>query len=531
MLEEHLQHAHRLRLNGRWAEAFSAYEKIAQGIGPRAELLHNMALCIFAQGQYVKAEELSRKAVALNKDLWQAQVLLGKAQRHNDASGEAADLTLKQLSQWALASRFRTPDVAQLALAHASIERAEVALNAFCDPEASLKLAHPFVSWSPIQERAQLTSLVAQLYCRTISDQELSESAIAYAAKFLTPIKGSPRPKAANTKTQAVQSTRRPRIGLLSPSFHAGPIYYLCYQTLEELSKTSELIFFHRGTKFDWASENFTNLSSRWEDVQTLSWKSLAEVIQASGLDLLLELGGWMDAEGLKAVASLQGISVVKWVGGQAMTTGLPGLSGFITDPWQTPQRARSLFTEPLWFMGLGYVSYKRPAFWPGPSRARRPQSYGIIGNPSKISSATVSALVSAKKQGIQSVWLIDRRYQYDRVRERVRAQLEPSGLKLEFVASKDHKDFLKEVSRLEFIFDTRPYSAGLTAREALSLGVQIISANGPLLFSSRHGLAAKLQQEKLLKVHSGSPDITRQDYVAKEIASRIQKSIRRTKS
>lgn len=130
------------------------------------------------------------------------------------------------------------------------------------------------------------------------------------------------------------------------------------------------------------------------------------------------------------------------------------------------------------------------------------------------------------KALGANRLWMIDRRYAHPRIVKRIRADLEPSGLKLEFVTPKDHQDFLVEISKLEYMVDTRPYSAGLTAREALSLGVQIISEPGPLLFSSRHGLAANAQQTKLLRQFSSSTDEARQNRVAQQLAQRIRKTI-----
>ena len=78
----------------------------------------------------------------------------------------------------------------------------------------------------------------------------------------------------------------------------------------------------------------------------------------------------------------------------------------------------------------------------------------------------------------------IHRQYRYPQVQERIAAALE--GM-VEFVIPKTHEEALQEVNRHATMIDTYPYSSGLTAREALSMGTSISVLKVGKLFCERH--------------------------------------------
>jgi len=545
-IAEALARAHQDRAAGRWSEAAHRYRSVLQKTGPKAELFHNLALCALAMADHAQAELLSQRALALNPSLWQSRLLQGKIQRESDPTGERADNTFDALARWITRSSHTMPATeATTAQTLCALERAELHFNVFCDASGCLSLLNPVPTPSQhgasnatpsgpgiphtLQERLTLTRLIARLYDRQgRSDLDVRAEAADFIRLFVLPkergsAESSEVKQKASRRRAKPKSPQRVRIGVLSPGLHAGPVYYLCYQTLRALAADCSLVFFQRGTKSDWATEALRSMADEWVDVSGLGATALAVQIQQAQPTVVLELGGWMDIDGLKALALCPEIPSIKWVGGQAMSVGLPHMIGYLSDPWQTPPEAHALYAEPLWEMPLGYVSYTPPPYWPGPSNKKRRGAWGIIGNPLKIGADTLPLVMQAKAQRAQHLRLIDRRYRSTRVKSRVEALLSPMGLPIEWVVPNTHQEFLVELSTLSDVIDTQPYSAGLTAREALSLGATLHTAGTSRLFSSCHGLAAVRQAAALAEAFGAVFGGPAQACVAEAIADRIR--------
>jgi len=78
------------------------------------------------------------------------------------------------------------------------------------------------------------------------------------------------------------------------------------------------VVVFNRGHKQDWATHVFETLSSEWHDVQEINAQQLAARLYGAELDVLYDLGGWMDPVALKALSIKPAPQMYKWVGGKA---------------------------------------------------------------------------------------------------------------------------------------------------------------------------------------------------------------------
>jgi protein O-GlcNAc transferase len=480
--------ANALRTAGQWKEAIQAYNGLTQALPNSPEIAHNLSICWLGAGKADIAARYAQQALSQNPGLWQSQLILAKAQRQLDPSGQACEQLLTQLAKHSANHQ---------AKAHARLELSELSLNVFCNARQSHEWAAPLARTPEFEERAKLNCLIAQLYERDLSDLAFTRQAIAYSEKFLDLSK--PHTLAKKAPKKRSKKAARLRVGLVSSMFSASPLYYLCFAAFEALAKDCELIVFNRGKKHDWASQHFHDIASEWIDCQMDTGLALAQRMNEAGLDILFELSGWMDTDALKAASLAPAPRLYKWVGGQAMTTGLKVFNGYLSDTWQSPAATRTLFTEPLICLPQGYVRYQPPDYFPKRRARKTANTAAIIGNPLKVTKATVKHLLAANTAqtqdfpAIKELRLIDKRYRYSRVRERVEALLEGFGGTLKVVACESHEEFLKEVAKVPWVIDTAPYSAGLTAREALALGAQLICPPTPgKLFSSRHGWAAQ---------------------------------------
>lgn len=485
-----------------WQDAIALYRQLEAQLVGQGVFHHNLALCLLGAGQAAEALAQAERALAARPVLWQSAVVQARALKAMGRWPEA----MQQLQGLAL----QEPQRGEFAL-----ELATLALHELCDAHLARQLVQPWLQHPVHGTDAALTDLMASLYeptrCqgqRRDSAHEIHARALQFARQHLQPFdqltarRAAPRPA----------PHRRLRVGLLSPLFNASPVYFFCSGALALLKDDFELVFFSRSRRADWATRELRAMAAQWVDTADLPADALYGVLSQHALDVLVDLGGWMDPVGLQALAAKPATRMYKWVGGQSLSTGLNNFDGFLTDVAQTPAGAEAWFTEPLLRLPHGYVSYSPPPYLPAPAPAPLDAHVlGIVANPVKVSRPFLAALaqhiadntLGATQPGLPLVLrFIDRRYQYPAVQTRIshalqdaRAQRSPAGrpVALEFIAPASHADYLHAVGGLSEMLDTFPYAGGLTTIEALSLGVpcrRLLAPDHGELFCERHTLA-----------------------------------------
>lgn len=466
-----------------WREAIDLYRLLEAQLAGQGAFHHNLALCLLGAGQPAQALEQSGQALAAQPGLWQSSVVTVRALKALGRTLEAESL-LQSLCQ-------QHPERGEFAL-----ELATLTLHESCDARRAREIVQPWLGSPAHAVDAQLTELMASLYDRDETAQAVNDRAMAFARNHLE--RGAAVKIFGSTPRTA--RTRRPRmrVGLLSPLFNASPVYFFCIGALRRLAGEFDLYFFSRSHRDDWATQQLRPLATQWFDVTDFSADALDASLRQHALDVLVDLGGWMDPIGLKAISTKPAKRMYKWVGGQSLTTGLHAFDGFISDVEQTPAGYERWFTEPLLRLPRGYVTYTPPPYMPAPRPApEHSHVLGIIANPVKVSQPFLAGLQAVlqerARQGMPLVLrFIDRRYGHPQLQARIRTALQApqtalgQRLQLEFIVPGSHVDYLAAVSELSEMVDTRPYTGGLTTMEALSLGVRCSSEAGTL-FCERH--------------------------------------------
>lgn len=452
------------RAAGDWAGTLRLYRQ-AEALAPRsAGLKHNIALALFATGDAAGARASARAATGLAPDLWQSHALLARVAR-SDGDPLAAEAAWRAVLRHSPAS-----GAARLGLA-------DLALNEFGDPGAAIGLVAGLAGQPEHAADATLTRLMAELYVEAADPIGLNDRLRAFAHSELR----LPRQPA-----RALRQGRR-RVGLISPLFSASPVYYLTYSTWAAVAQRHDLVFVNRGTRRDWATERLAALATEWIDAPHLDAEPLAARLAAAELDVLVDLGGWSDVIGLRALSAKPAARMATWVGGQSATTGLDVFDAWIGDDQQSPVSSQRLYAEPIANIAGGYVDYTPPDALAG--LAHRPKrGVALVGNPAKIQPAALAAWPA----GVERVTLIDRRYAHARTVERVTELLARAGVSVAAViVPQGQAAYLEALAGVEAIVNTAPYAAGLTAVEAAALGVRLLAAPtaGPL-FCSRHHLS-----------------------------------------
>ncbi|AGX88501.1 O-linked N-acetylglucosamine transferase-like protein [Candidatus Symbiobacter mobilis] len=488
-----LQQADALRNAERWAEALHCYEQ-ARALRDDAVVAHNLALCHLALQHPPEAIAHARRALQRQPGLWQSALVLAKALILAQDKPGALDV-LRTLHQ-------RLPQNAEV-----RVELARLTLQLLCDPRQARALVQPLLGDPRHGADALITTLITQLYDRDGSASDLNAAFLDFGRTHmpapqptpptaLQPASQPAPPARSGGRTRSTRTAARLRVGLLSPQFCASPVYFFAFGALEQLASAVNLVVLRRGNKEDWATQRFRAIASEWNDVAALASAPLAKELERQNLDALIDLGGWMDPAALHALASKPVRRMLKWVGGQSVTTGLRSFDGFLTDRYQTPRGSDALYSEPLIRLRSGYVTYTPPPYMPSPiadDGSRRATVVGVIANPAKLSRAFLAELTTclARWQGAETapivVRCIDQRYAHTPVRQRICDAL--PGVLLEFLTPSSHREYLEAVAQLDAVVDTWPYSGGLTTVEALSLGVPVYTKLGTL-FCERHTLS-----------------------------------------
>jgi len=371
----------------------------------------------------------------------------------------------------------------------AAIAKADLAMNVFGLPLQAIDCVKPWLGHAVHGVDAELTTLMASLYDRDMSASALTERVVLFSRQHMR----LPELRLPSLPKRQC-ALHRPRVGIVSPLFCNSPVYFLTIAGWRHVAKGSDLVVFNRGHKSDWATGEFRALSKQWVDVQALPAADLAQRMHAEDLDVLYDLGGWMDPVALKALSAQPARAMYKWVGGQSMTTGLDNFDGWIGDEWQSPLALQHLYTEPLVNIAGGYATYTPPPYLPKamPWRKRRTEPV-VFSNPAKLSRGFFDYL-----RGLQGkVCFVHHQFQFARTRAHVIQALNGSRVTPEFICPKSHLEALTLLGEFQQMIDTFPYSSGLTAREAQAMGLKVKVFTGEL-FCERHSLSLGAENTQL---------------------------------
>lgn len=484
MFNEELSHrlamADACRKASRWQEALDHYLYAETHLPDQAVIKHNLAVCHLGMGDAQQSLDYCNAALRLNEALWQSSIVKAKALKKIGSHDEAMTILLSLLQRYPNNAETRT-------------ELAALSLHELGDAALAQRLVQDFIDDPVHGADASLTTIMSQLYDRDISAEGLTKALCTFADKHFV-LQNNPPPNSLR-KTSA-----RMRIGLISPLFNCSPVYFFCIGALKHLSATADFIILSRRTSHDWATQEFQAIAHEWFDVSGMNSETLASFLRKQCLDILLDMGGWMDPIALRALSSKPAKRMYKWVGGQSATTGIRTFDGMLSDEYQTPRSLQNLYVEPLILLDSGYVSYTAPAYMPQPLiSSDKKVRLGVISNPSKISRDFLRYLQQQLKSMASNclapinLCFIDRRYHRPQLTNRINSALrgiaQDGAITIEFIVPKDHRSYLHEVAQLTAVIDTFPYSGGLTSIEALALGVPCFTRPG-LLFSERHTLS-----------------------------------------
>ncbi len=450
---------------GDTAAAQRAYAQAHQLAPASDPVLMDLSAACLLNGEVDASLRLARHAISRTGG-WRAHLLAAHATQRVQQLDECVQHLQLALKDEQMPLAMRTSALQQ---------RAQVQLNGFGDSSAAASSTRLAAELDPqLDFEAELAACVAALY---IGERPRAEVVALFSAlgRRLTP------PASLQPRYRRMRSARL-RIGMISPQFCASPVGFLTIGALTCLARVADLVYFDRGGKVDWAQSLFRQTARHWHDCAGLEAAPLYAAMVDAQLDAVIDLGGWTDPVALQALLARPAPRQLKWVGGQAASTGLHCFDGFITDSRQVPSAAAALYTEPLLRARIGYVSYTAPPYAcgldaaaahpPSPSPSPGKGLVAVAANPAKISALTAERIRELRPRRLV---LVDHRWRHEGTRLAASRRLGSLMDVAEFHTPTDHPGYLQALQALDATFvDTEPYAMGLAAIELRLMGKHI---------------------------------------------------------
>ncbi|MBM3599933.1 MAG: tetratricopeptide repeat protein [Alphaproteobacteria bacterium] len=256
-----------------------------------------------------------------------------------------------------------------------------------------------------------------------------------------------------------------------------------------------------------------------WRSTAGLSDADMAEVIRADGIDVLIDAIGYSDACRLGVFARQPATIQVNMT--LMGPSGLDSAPYVITDKWMSPPETAGDYSEKFILVPSLYLYRPMVALSPAsslPSQARGHVTFGCFNQLAKMSDRTL-ALWARILHAVPGSRLLLKAYALadEGIRQRCHDRFAAHGIAAERVELRawtgDFLQHMRAYDEIDIALDPLPYGGGTTTREALWMGVPVVTLPGATAVQ-RYGLS-------ILSVIGLSEGIARDepDYLARTVA------------
>gem|GEM_PF-1564387 len=288
------------------------------------------------------------------------------------------------------------------------------------------------------------------------------------------------------------------RVGYLSEHFRRHATVHLLAETLECHDRAAVEIFAYSYGPDDGSPERarVRAAANSFVDLRDLDDDAAAARIAEDGLDVLVDLMGYVEKNRFGIVCRRPAPAIVSWLGYPG-TTGHPAVDWVLADATAIAPGDEAAWSERVWRLPVCYQPNDRKravARIPTRAEAGLPASgfvYCCFNHAWKIVPSVFDGWMRVLAAVPESVlWLLD-----GPAAPNLRLRAEACGIdpaRLVFAPALPLADHLARLSLADLALDTRPYGSHTTASDALWVGVPILTAPGAG-FASR--VAASLAQ------------------------------------
>ncbi|WP_207477511.1 O-linked N-acetylglucosamine transferase, SPINDLY family protein [Arenibaculum pallidiluteum] len=492
-----------LKATGRLDEAIATYER-ALAIRPAPMVLNNLSCALMEAGRAVEAVEAVTRAVAGKPDYAEGHYNLGNALRQAGRFDEAKAAYLKAVS---LKADFAAPwsNLGDMLKGRNQFtEAVECFVNAIRRQpglvEAYNNLAETLKDQGRHREARQILEKGLELapghavmrsnyafclcYMADIPPEQILREHEAWGRIVAAPLARGSRPFANRPEPQ-----RRLRIGYVSPDFNGHSVSHFFEGVLRQHDRAAVEVFcYSNGQVVDETTERLRRLADHWRVIRKVPDETVARMIEADGIDILVDLAGHTANHRLTVFARRPAPVQATWIG-YPNTTGMAAMDyrivDAVTDP---PGSANALCTEKLWRLPDTFLCYRpqpgTPEVAPLPAAVGAPFTFGSFNNLAKVTDHVIATWSEILRR-VPGARLLLKAKQFldggtrDRVVAAFAAQGIEAGRLVLLGATASPRDHLALYGQVDLALDPFPYNGTTTTCEALWMGVPTVTLLG----------------------------------------------------
>ncbi len=453
-------------------EAAVEFLSLAVRLEPsRAGWLADLGTVLFAAGRGAEAKELCLRALALDSRCEVAHDLLAK-------------IALEQRRDYQALEHIRA-----LATLRGDDPRtrARLALTEYSagNSAEAIRLLRDLISQGRADGPLHSEYVSALLYDPNQSCQSLRAEFEEWAARFC-----SVRATRSVARTR-VHRNGRMRIGYISGEFAATPSRHFLLPIFRHHDRERfEITLYHSRSREDAHTDQFRRVTDRWRNCAGMSDQELAGQIEADEIDILVDVGGHFRFHRL-SVFGLRPAPVQVEYPNHPSTTGVPTIQYIFTDRWVCPKGAESQYTERVYPLSHGYLSYQPPTEAGDvtglPCDRGCAIVFGLFQRPTKYNETVWEAVAGVLRACSNSRLLVHfSSVELDDAdspaRDLVKRQLAARGVDPARVVYRGWVPLsrhLAEIGEADIALDTFPYNGTTTTCECLWMGVPVVTLTG----------------------------------------------------
>lgn len=356
--------------------------------------------------------------------------------------------------------------------------------------------------------------MLAMLYSPQYTNEDLHQAAIRFGQL------PQPRPSRPRATLRPDLSSRKIRIGFLSPDLRQHPVGRLIQPVFRCLNRERfEIYAYHNYPVADSLSEWLAMESDAWLNVAGMTDAEVIERIVNDQLDLLVDLAGHTANHRLAVMAARPAPLQASWLG-YSGTIGLTEIDYLLADAQVIPSEQEPYYVERIARLPESYICLdppeSAPPVGPLPMIERGSVTFGSLNNPAKIT-ADVAAVWSQILLAVPDsrLFLKGRTLGNPYGRAQVLRKFQVHGIssdRIVIAGQGSRQDVFETYQEIDLGLDPFPFAGGLTTLESFFMGVPVISLAGSRFVS---------RVANLFHSHVGTTDLIAKDsqeYVAKAV-------------
>ena len=296
---------------------------------------------------------------------------------------------------------------------------------------------------------------------------------------------------AATPRLRDPDPERRLRVGYVSANFRSYAATYACGGVLTHHDKTRFEIFCYSDTTLeDELTVRLRQGADHWRETTGMSDEAMAEQIRQDKIDILVDLTGHMVGQRLLVFARKPApIQMTGW--GEPTGTGLATMDYLLGDTVLVPESERRLLAERVIDLP-GVLGYWMPETLPEPGTLPALTNgfitFGSFNRRSKLSDGALRSWSRILRAVPNSRLLLKTKGFEDPAQQSgIRAVLAEGGIapdRVRFLGQGARQAHFEAYREIDLALDPFPHGGGMTALDAVAMGVPVVSLAGQTICS-----------------------------------------------